>query len=213
MWPRGRRPQPWRGARLLNPGVPCLPPATRANGKPGPGCRGQQGGREQQAVSSLDSEVGRGGAGQGWARPAVGPAPSPGSASSPARGTVPNPGGSSSPSRRSVSPLRPRVCPHPPSVLLPLRVSAPPRARPPTQDPLPTSPPPRPGPPPEGPPPPAARGSVPTHGGSSSAPPRGSASAPARGPAPPTKDQSPPPPPRVHFPREGPPPHFGSQHF
>ena len=146
LWPRGRRPQPWRGARLLNPGVPCLPPATRANGKPGPGWRGQQGGREQQAVSSLDSEVGRGGAGQGWARPAVGPALSRGSASSLARGSVPNPGGSSSPSRGSASPPRSRVCPHPPRVLLPLRGSVPPRARPPTQDPLPTGPPPRPGP-------------------------------------------------------------------
>lgn len=37
--PRGRRPQAWRAAKLQNPGVPRLPPATRANGKQCPGWR------------------------------------------------------------------------------------------------------------------------------------------------------------------------------
>lgn len=35
-WPRGRRPQAWRGSKLLNPGVPRLPPATRENGRQRP---------------------------------------------------------------------------------------------------------------------------------------------------------------------------------
>lgn len=83
-WPLGRRPQPWRGARLLNPAVPRLPPATRANRKPCQ-CGGVSGAGAKNArlhpETLRSGGEGRGGAGLGRVRrprvpvPTLAPAP------------------------------------------------------------------------------------------------------------------------------------------